>query len=405
MLPQFDIKLCKPEWRNDGLILLTIGRNTRSIRKTSPFEAVIGIDRNGRIPYHRQFEFGLMDSRQSRANTLLIMGTDGRALEMDYEGTVLHQWYCPDRFPNGLDGTPIHTAKLHHTIVELSNGFLASLSIQHHELDKPDGEWTHVMGDSVVIFDRSGKIENEIFLTDMLDTTRYGHDSKIPYWPNQGFPGTIDWSHCNCLIEDPNDGGYLISSRHLDAVFKISPQGELVWILGDATGWQKPWQDKLLHWEGKRPFYHQHDLSFTSNGNLMLFDNGTAGSFPPNPRQPLAERESFVLQFDINEQKMTAIERYRFGGKGVLPYSHYVSGVCELPNGNLFIACSGKKHDQDGHRVEIPMFGVGSMELFEVTPNQEIVFHAGLEDDTAVPDEGWNGFRPEYVTPQVAKKL
>lgn len=31
MLPELNIKLCEPSKRHDGVVLLTIGRNTRSI--------------------------------------------------------------------------------------------------------------------------------------------------------------------------------------------------------------------------------------------------------------------------------------------------------------------------------------------------------------------------------------
>lgn len=154
--------------------------------------------------------------------------------------------------------------------------------------------------------------------------------------------------------------------------------------------------------DGGRPFYHQHDLSFTANGDLMLFDNGTVGAFPPNPRQPLPERQSFALAYQIDADKMTATETWRYGN---LPYSHYVSGVCEMPNGNRFIACTGIKHDLEGNRVEGPPLGVGTIELIEVTMTGKPVFHAMFEDPTATPEAGWNGFRPEYVSGTVVEQL
>ncbi len=404
MLPKIDLEISQPDKRDKGLILLTIGRNTRSIRKTSEFEAIIAIDRHGEIVWHKTFDFCLMDCRQSRQNTLLVMGTDGRALEIGFDGELIHQWYCTPRFPDGLDGIPLETEKIHHTICELADGLLASLSIHHHPLAEPHDGWTHLMSDTVVIFDRAGRIEQEFSLVDCLDTERMSHDGPAPYWANQGWLNTLDWTHGNCLIEDPKDGGLLLSLRHQDAVVKVTRRGELVWILGDSTGWRTPWQNKLLRLQGGRPFYHQHDLSFTAAGHLMLFDNGTAGSFPPNPRQPLALRQSFALTYEIDEILMTAKETWRYGGEG-FPYSHYVSGVCEMPNGNRFIACTGIRHDLSGERVEIPPQGVGHIELFEVTLQNECVFHAMIDDPGAIPEAGWNGFRPEYLAPLVAQQL
>lgn len=391
-----EIKHLNSAKRNDGVVLMTVGRNTRAVNKTSEFEAIIAIDREGKIVWQRELHYVLMDCRQSKQNSLLVMGTPGWAAELSMDGEIIHEWFCVDRFPDGFDGIGLNTLKLHHTITELSNGLLASISIEHLPLQEPSAEWTHLMGDTICLFERDGTIQKEISLANILDIERHTWDSKVPYWRLQGFDKTLDWSHANCLIEDPKDGGYLLSLRHQDAVIKVNQAGELVWILGDPTGWTGKWQEKLLKIDGGRPFYHQHDLSFTRAGELMLFDNGTSGAFPPKSRQPIEERESFVLCYTIDEESMTATETWRFGG-AEMPYSHYVSGVCELPNGNRFIACSGIKHDLDGNRVEIPPQGIGSIEFFEVTPEKQVVFHAVIADPDAVPDGGWHGFRPEFV--------
>ncbi|MEM7799970.1 MAG: hypothetical protein AAF633_12330 [Chloroflexota bacterium] len=111
MTPLFDTNVCYSDQRNDGFVRLTVGRNTRSIRKTSEFEAIIGIGRSGGILYQKEFDFCLMDCRQSRSGTLLVMGTSGSALEMSLSGEVLHHWYSPDRLPNGFNypkAVPLH---------------------------------------------------------------------------------------------------------------------------------------------------------------------------------------------------------------------------------------------------------------------------------------------------------
>ena len=400
--PKLDIKALAAARRNDGVVLLTVGRSTRAIRKVSEFEAVIAIDRYGEIVWRREFDFCIMDCRRSASDTLLVMGTDGRAVEIGLDGTLLRQWYCSPRFPEGLDGIPLETGKLHHTIAEPEPGRLLSLSVEHLPLECPDGEWTHFMGDTVVLFDRDGRIEQEISLAGILDLRRMCYGSDAPYWANQGWPRTRDWTHGNCAIVDPSDGGILVSLRHQDCVIKIRRDGELAWILGDPNGWREAQAGKLLKIDGGRPFYHQHDLSFTSNGDLMLFDNGTAGAAPPAPEQPIAERRSFALAYAVDERAMTATETWRYGD---IPYSHYVSGVCEMPNGNRFIACTGLCHAADGARVEIPPQGVGSIVLKEVSPNGDVVFLAEIRDAAAAPDRGWNGFRPEYLPRELSDRL
>lgn len=404
MLPKIDIKACQPERRSDGAVLLTLGRNTRSISKSSEFDAIVAIGRDGSIFWHRQCDFGLMDCRLSAKNTLLVMGTSGQAIELSFDGKERNRWYCRERFPENTPGKPLDTMKLHHTICELSDGLIASLSIEHCALDKPDGDWTHYMSDTIVVFDRQGRIAKEISIGALLDPQRRNYGALAPYWANQGWPCTLDLTHANCLIEDKLNGGFLISLRHQDAIIKVTPEGELVWILGDPNGWTGKWRDKLLTIKGGRPFYHQHDLSFTRSGDLMLFDNGTGGAAPPDPEQSIEERESFALSYKIDETAGTATEIWRYGGKD-LPYSHYVSGVCEMPNGNRFIACTGLVHDLNGKRVEIPPTGVGSIELFEVTPDGERVFHATIAEPDANPNNGWNGFRPEFIDPRIAASL
>ena len=99
---------------------------------------------------------------------------------------------------------------------------------------------------------------------------------------------------------------------------------------------------------------------------------------------------------------MTATETWRYGD---IPYSHYVSGVCETPNGNRFVACTGLCHAPDGACVEIPPQGVGSIALKEVSPDGDVVFHAEIRDAAAALDRGWNGFRPEYLPRELSDRL
>ena len=57
MRPELEILHCDPSRRSDGLVLLTIGNATRAVRKSSPYEAIIAIDRSGQIVWERSFDF------------------------------------------------------------------------------------------------------------------------------------------------------------------------------------------------------------------------------------------------------------------------------------------------------------------------------------------------------------
>ena len=108
----------------------------------------------------------------------------------------------------------------------------------------------------------------------------YGPDA--PYWTSQGWQGTREWTHC--AIVDPDDGGILVSLRHQDSVIKIRRDSELAWIPGDPNGWRGVQAGKLLKIDGGRPFYHQHDPSFASNGDLMLTERPASRRPPRNSR-------------------------------------------------------------------------------------------------------------------------
>ncbi|MDC0739562.1 aryl-sulfate sulfotransferase [Cognatishimia sp. SS12] len=403
--PELDVLSIDAAKRDDGIIILTVGNNTRSIHKRSDCEQVIAIDSAGQIVWRRPFDFALMDCRLSLQDTLLVMGTDGRIVEIGFDGTLLHQWYCRPQHPNGLDGAGLDTLKVHHTVQEIAKGRYMSLSLAHEKLHEPIGDWTHRMVDTVVIFDRDGNIEIEFPVSEGLDRDRLGWSAEIPYWIHQGWKNTLDWSHGNCAIVAPDNSGVLVSMRHQDCVAKFGFDGDLHWILGDKTGWKGPQAERLLKINGGRPAYHQHDLSFTKDGALMLFDNGARGAVWPNPMEHVTQGQSYCLAYQIDESTMEATEVWRYGGRDVLPYSHYVSGVCEMGNGNKFIACTGIRVDAEGLPVNDPPDGEGMIYLREVTPSGEIVFEGKMSDPGSGPNSGWNGFRPQYIPRKLWEKL
>ena len=404
MRPELEILHCDPSRRSDGLVLLTIGNATRAVRKSSPYEAIIAIDRSGQIVWERSFDFCLMDIRRSRRDTLLAMGTGGIACEIDINGDILHKWYSGGLHDSAPDGVLVDTLKFHHSIFETLDGRLLSLSLEQRPLAEPTEDADYVMLDTILLWNRDGSVDRELSLAEVCDIERYSHDSLRIYYANQGWPRTKDWSHGNCVIEDPNDLGYLMSFRHQDSVVKVTQEGALQWILGVDAGYRPQFQRKLLQTEWQRPFWHQHDLSFTQDGDLLLFDNGTAGAFPPEPKKPLDQLETYAVSFKVDEDAMTATEIWRYGGPGKLPFTLYVSGVCEMPNRNKFIACTGISKTPSGDLAALPTLGAGQIELVEVTPEGEEVFRARLCDPDAEIDRGWNGFRPEYLASDLTLK-
>jgi len=82
-----------------------------------------------------------------------------------------------------------------------------------------------------------------------------------------------DAFHCNSATDDGR-GGFIVSARHLDAVFRVDrASGRITWKLGGAPTSRDGAQ--LLRFVGdpNGGFYRQHDARLTADGTLSLFDD------------------------------------------------------------------------------------------------------------------------------------
>lgn len=123
-----------------------------------------------------------------------------------------------------------------------------------------------------------------------------------------------DWFHNNAATYWKQKNQIVLSGRE-DFVIGIGYDDDKIkWILGDPD---KAWHDypslrafALDYPEGTDPPIGQHAVSFTSAGNLMLFNNGLA-SFAHTPSGD-SRSTSFPQQFSLNLKKRTATEVWRF---------------------------------------------------------------------------------------------
>lgn len=135
--------------------------------------------------------------------------------------------------------------------------------------------------------------------------------------PSQFVRFGIDWFHMNAAAYDPRDDSVILSSRE-NFVIKVKYQtGEIVWILGDPT---KYWytfpslRAKALQLEppGLYPI-GQHAVSITSDGLLLLFNNGAASlNNPAGTSRGESRAYSVVSAYEINPLTLTAREARRF---------------------------------------------------------------------------------------------
>lgn len=126
-----------------------------------------------------------------------------------------------------------------------------------------------------------------------------------------------DWFHMNSAIYSPADDSLIVSSRE-NFVVKLDYQsGRIRWLLGDPN---KYWYVRypslralsLNLTSGKIPI-GQHSLSIAPDGNLLLFNNGTA-SFNNPPDTPAGANPGFsaVSKYAIDEVARTAAEVWTY---------------------------------------------------------------------------------------------
>jgi hypothetical protein len=126
-----------------------------------------------------------------------------------------------------------------------------------------------------------------------------------------------DWFHINATTYDPADNTVIVSSRE-NFVIKLDYEtGDIIWILGDPT---KYWytfpslraKALMLAPGGLYPI-GQHALSITSDGLLMLFNDGYQSLNQPAGEPAGASRTySAVSAYAIDAATLTATEAWRF---------------------------------------------------------------------------------------------
>ncbi len=118
-----------------------------------------------------------------------------------------------------------------------------------------------------------------------------------------------EWSHGNTVVPLEHDR-VLVSFRNISTVGIIDKKtGDFTWKLGSNV------------------LSQQHDPNELSNGNILIFDNG---SYRPNVALPFSR----VIEIDPKTQEIaweySDTPPYNF-------FSPYISGARRLPNGNTLI--------------------------------------------------------------------
>jgi len=129
-------------------------------------------------------------------------------------------------------------------------------------------------------------------------------------------PG-VDWFHLNAATYDPRDDSVIVSSRENFVIKLDYATGTPIWILGDPTKYWAQFPSlraKALTLVGGGAYpIGQHATSITSDGLLMLFNDGTPSlNQPSGAPAGQALSASVVSAYEIDPAAMTARESWRF---------------------------------------------------------------------------------------------
>ncbi len=217
---------------------------------------------------------------------------------------------------------------MHHDFLEMEDGsFIISSDSQDLE----------AVEDHVIQIDgNTGEVLWELNVADILDKKDGASASNISDGTEE-----VDWCHNNGVAYDKKNDLLLMSCRHLDAIVAVHMKDKsLAWILGDPEGWNTISGDYFFTPEPKGAdghpfewFYAQHNVSVLDNGDLALFDNGTAKvKYADNDNRVKREDTySRAVVYHIDTENMTASQILSYGReRGPEWYSDWISGVKSL---------------------------------------------------------------------------
>lgn len=154
-------------------------------------------------------------------------------------------------------------------------------------------------------------------------------------------PG-VDWFHMNSALYSASDDSLLVSGRE-DFVAKLDYEsGQLRWLFGDpGKYWYSFPSLAALNLNLAPPGFYpvgQHALSITTDGRLMLFNNGQASLNQP-VNEPVGQQRNFsaVSIYAIDEQARLATEVQRFVHPEQI-FSAFCSSASQTtPGGAMFV--------------------------------------------------------------------
>lgn len=327
-LPRFFVVTADPDRAFRGWILLSVTGESSSGRW------LVAVDpRDGEIGWLYDGPTSLEVMGLTERGTMLGMSSQS-VVELDWLGRERGHW--AGNGARDADGAIRFDASAMSHDVREQDGQMAVLAsrslvvpaypVSYETPDVLDGP-TRIEDVEVVVFAaEDGAVTGRWPLSERLDTTRIGFDSLDEE------PLGFDWVHANAVL--PYQGGWLVGSRHQDALVSLDAAGDVRWILSNPYGWADPAPALLL--DGPDPAgwpFHAHGPSIDREGNIVVLDNGNDGH-TPYTEDPGVPQESRVLAWTVNEEQGTAETAWAWSPPDPL-FSDGMGNAAALANGDV----------------------------------------------------------------------
>ena len=217
----------------------------------------------------------------------------------------------------------------HHNIDHGNIGLLADVNTQTNGVQNVES--------NVVEMTAQGSILNQWDLAAIISAYMQSMGDDAAAFVRPG----IDWFHNNAATYDPSDDSVIISSRENFVIKLDYHSGNIIWILGDPT---KYWytfpslraKALTLTPGGLYPI-GQHAVSITTDGHLLLFNDGLGSQNQP-AGAPAGETRTFsaVSAYSIDASTMTATNVWNFEN-GQAIFSSICSSAYKAPGNSLLI--------------------------------------------------------------------
>jgi len=392
-----------PSQMEPGYTLFIIQNRTFGLGYT------IIMDNSGEVVWYCQDpEYGAFDVRQLDNGDLFFVEPPPANcfLEMNMLGETVKTWQPPAAYPVNVHegvvtdhGTILYLSDVSETVSNFPSVFPRNSTNENPPLKTVQIDDNPVVEISIT----NGALLNEWSPLAMMDPTR------VTWVSNDVLASDgLDNVHANAIIEDTNDNSIIVSLRDQNAVMKFSRStGQLKWILGPPAGWGTNWQQYLLTPVGT-PFdwnYAQHAPMLTTEGTLMLYNDGNYRASPWDPEVPDQDNYSSAEEFNINETNMEVSEVWNSAWQTNQDrlYTYALGKAQWLPQTRDVLVTYGYVSYVNGAYPSInpatwyaPMVRI---EEYTHDPVPQVVFDLAFWDygDTSGYYAGYSGYRSERI--------